>query len=123
MPTLFPVRQFYPISHWPLLFLQHTDHDFLMCKEFACRPILEAKLRYLAESKGSYGYKVDFWNHDTATAPAQIVFVEDTIDPNFDLTTFGFANIGFREWNVPLDGAQYFNVNVDMRPTENLTSK
>ena len=65
-------------------------------------------------------YRIDFWNHEEATAPAQIVFVEDTLDTDFEITSFGFTDIGFLRWNVPLGGGQYFNVNVDMRPDMDL---
>ncbi|MGM0407212.1 MAG: T9SS type A sorting domain-containing protein, partial [Bacteroidota bacterium] len=65
-------------------------------------------------------YKIDFWNHDTATANAQEVFILDTLDINFNDTTLNFTEFGFLRWKVPLQGGQYFNVNVDMRPDMNL---
>lgn len=75
--------------------------------------------RYVTET-GRVGYRIDFWNKEDATAPAQIVFVEDTLDEDFEPTTFGFTSVGFLRWNVPLDRTQYFNVDVDMRPDDSL---
>lgn len=65
-------------------------------------------------------YKIDFWNHDTASANAQEVFIRDTLDTDFNDTTLSFVEVGFLRWEVPLQGGQYFNVNVDMRPDMDL---
>jgi|GEM_PF-5560934 len=75
--------------------------------------------RYVQRQR-SLDYRIDFWNHDTATAPAQIVFVEDILDADFDVRSFGFKDFGFLRWSIALGGGQYFNVNVDMRPDMNL---
>jgi parallel beta-helix repeat protein len=69
--------------------------------------------------QNKFSYRIDYWNSDTATAPAAEVFIRDTLDGNFDLTTFDFAEIGFLRWRVPLDGGHHFNVNIDMRPDYN----
>jgi len=68
----------------------------------------------------NFYYKVDFWNKETATAPACDVFVKDQLDTDFDWNTFRFEEIGFLKWTVELEPCQYFNVNVDMRPDEDL---
>ncbi len=65
-------------------------------------------------------YRVEFWNKEDATAPAQEVFVEDQLDEDLDWTTFTFDEIGFLRWKIELEGGQYFSVNVDMRPDMNL---
>ena len=65
-------------------------------------------------------YRVDFWNHEKATAPAQQVFIKDTLNTNLNDTTFSFTEFGFLRWKVPLKAGTYFNVNVDMRPDMNL---
>ncbi len=65
-------------------------------------------------------YKIDFWNADSATAPAQEVFIIDTIDMNFNDSTLAFKKFGFLRWEVPLNGGQYCNTNVDMRPDMDL---
>jgi hypothetical protein len=67
-----------------------------------------------------FHYRIDFWNKEDATAPAQEVFVVDTLNANFVDSTFAFAEFGFLRWTVPLEGGQYFNVNVDMRPDMSL---
>ena len=68
----------------------------------------------------NFYYKVDFWNKETASAPACDVFVKDQLDTDFDWNTFRFEEIGFLKWTVKLEPCQYFNVNVDMRPDEDL---
>jgi hypothetical protein len=79
----------------------------------------DSLVRFVKEDK-EFRYCIDFWNKEDATAPAQIVFVEDTLDQDFDPKTFSFTDVGFLKWNVPLGGGQYFNVNVDMRPDDSL---
>jgi len=68
----------------------------------------------------AHAYRIDFWNHESATAPAQEVFILDTLDVSLDDSSLDFVGVGFREWSVPLEGGQYFNVDVDLRPTEDL---
>jgi hypothetical protein len=63
-----------------------------------------------------FEYRIDYWNKEDASAPAAMVYIRDTIDTNFDLTSVKFTEIGFLKWEVELDGGQYFNVNVDCRP-------
>ncbi|MBK8568307.1 MAG: hypothetical protein IPN76_34620 [Saprospiraceae bacterium] len=73
--------------------------------------------RFLGEPKRNFDYRIDYWNKEDASAPAAEVFIRDTLDEDFDLSTFAFTGFGFLGWDVPLtDGGQYFNVNVDMRP-------
>jgi len=68
----------------------------------------------------AHSYKIDFWNHENATANAQEVFIKDTLDTGFDDETLNFTGFGFLRWKIPLKGGQYFNVNIDMRPDMNL---
>jgi hypothetical protein len=65
-------------------------------------------------------YKIDFWNKETATAPAQDVYINDTLDSDLNWTSFRFEEIGFLNWTVRLEPTQYFNVYVDLRPASNL---
>jgi hypothetical protein len=65
-------------------------------------------------------YRVDFWNHENATTNAQEVFIKDTLDVDFNDKTLNFTEVGFLKWKLPLDGGQYFKVNVDMRPDMNI---
>ncbi|MCH8125576.1 T9SS type A sorting domain-containing protein [candidate division KSB1 bacterium] len=71
--------------------------------------------RYTAMAE-AFSYRIDFWNKEDATAPAQEVFIVDTLDANFDDTTLKFRQTGFLRWSVELEGGHYFNVDVDMRP-------
>jgi hypothetical protein len=75
--------------------------------------------RYLSNEQ-VFNYRIDYWNKEDATAPAVEVFIRDTLDEDFDLTTFNFTEFGFLRWTVELDGGQYFNATVDMRPDFNL---
>jgi hypothetical protein len=75
--------------------------------------------RFIALSQNLY-YKVDFWNKEDAKAPAYDVLVEDQLDTNLDWSSFRFEEIGFLDWTVKLEPCQYFNVNVDTRPGQDL---
>ena len=63
-----------------------------------------------------FHYRVEYWNKEDATAPAAIVYIRDTLDPDFDLATFNFTEIGFLMWSASLEGGHYFNVSVGSRP-------
>jgi len=76
--------------------------------------------RFVAQSKSSYSYRIDFWNHEDAGADAQIVMIRDTLDTDFDLSTFRFDEFGFLKWSVPLESFQYFDVDIDLRPDKDL---
>ena len=67
-----------------------------------------------------FPYRIDFWNAETASAPAQDVFVKDTLSSRFDDTTFNFTEFGFMRWRVAVSGGNYFNSYVDMRPDDSL---
>ena len=67
-----------------------------------------------------FPYRVDFWNKESATAPAQDVFIKDTLSADFVDTTLNFTEFGFLRWRIPLNGGRYFNSYVDMRPDESL---
>ncbi|WP_114749538.1 T9SS type A sorting domain-containing protein [Pleomorphovibrio marinus] len=80
---------------------------------------LGEKQRFIADGD-LFAYKIDYWNKEDATAPAAEVFIRDTLDTNFDIHSVNFTEIGFLKWTLPLDGGQYFDVTVDMRPDKNL---
>ena len=63
-----------------------------------------------------FNYRIDYWNKEDATAPAAIVYIRDTLDTDFDLTSFNFTEVGFLKWSASLEGGQYFSVNIDTRP-------
>lgn len=94
-------------KYGPTGFDQETDGDLANRKRF----IPQGQL---------FEYKIDYWNKEDATAPAAEVFIRDTLDTNFDISTLNFTEIGFLGWKVPLEGGQYFNVTVDMRPEKEL---
>ncbi|OGN99477.1 MAG: hypothetical protein A2Y58_05285 [Chloroflexi bacterium RBG_13_51_52] len=75
--------------------------------------------RFVSISQNLY-YKVEFWNKEDARAPAYDVLVEDQLDADLDWSSFRFEEIGFLDWTVELEPCQYFNVNVDTRPAQNL---
>jgi len=76
--------------------------------------------RFVSEDRASYSYRIDYWNHEDATAPAQAVYVVDTIDLDFELTSLRFTEFGFCNQTIPLEGGQYFNLDVTMRPVQGL---
>ncbi len=80
---------------------------------------LSEKQRFIAEGE-RFSYQIDYWNKEDATAPAAEVFIRDTLDLNFDINTVNFTEIGFLRWKMPLEGGQFFDVMVDMRPDMDL---
>jgi len=76
--------------------------------------------RFVSNSRDSYSYRIDFWNHEDATADAQIVIIRDTLGTDFDISTFRFDEFGFLDKMVRLEGGQYFDLDVDMRPDKDL---
>ena len=70
--------------------------------------------------KEEIDYRIDFWNKEDATAPAQQVSIKDTLNRNLNDTTLSFTEFGFLKWKIALEGGQIFNINVDMRPDMNL---
>ena len=69
---------------------------------------------------GQIHYRTDFWNKEDAPANTQEVIIKDQLDSDLDWSTFSFTRTGFLRWDRPLDGGQYFNVDIDMRPDMNL---
>jgi hypothetical protein len=79
-----------------------------------------SSLKRFIKADGASSYRIDFWNSESASAPAQEVFIKDTLDTDFVDSTFNFTEFGFLRWTVPLPGGQYFNTYVDMRPDDSL---
>ena len=79
----------------------------------------DSMCRYVVPTQ-DFSYRVDFWDSESASAPVQEVFVRDTLSADLADSTLGFTSFGFLRWNVPLDGGQYFNTYVDMRPDDSL---
>jgi len=75
--------------------------------------------RWIA-ADGEIHYRTDFWNKEDAPANTQEVIIKDQLDSDLDWSTFAFTRTGFLRWDRPLDGGQYFNIDVDMRPDMNL---
>ncbi len=60
------------------------------------------------------GYRVDFENLDTATAPAKVVTIFDPLGENLNLSTFELTEIGFGDLIIAVPpGRQYFETVVD----------
>src|SRR5207253_556322 len=74
---------------------------------------------------GALSYAIYFENEDTASLPAQDVFVTDQLDPaKVDLSTFAFGLISFGSRTfVPPAGQKSFVGFVDLRPGKNLLVK
>jgi hypothetical protein len=70
----------------------------------------------------NFPYIIYFENLDDATAPAQEVFVYDTLDVSkFDLTTFEFGNISFGDTIIYVEpGLKSYTNDIDLRPAKDL---
>lgn len=113
------IRLSLALRHWLLQFIKSgTPEDKYGPSGYAAVAAEPAQARHFIPDAGDLFYRVDFWNREDATAPAAVVSVVDTLDANLDPATLAFTEVGFREWTVPLEGGSYFNVDVDMSPTE-----
>jgi hypothetical protein len=108
---------------------QNTTH----CRTF---PINPRKSRDPNDKAGSLGvaaaqfvagdapfsYVIHFENIDTATGPAAIVLVTDSLDvAHLDLDTFSVGPISFGDFTlVPSPGQSGYSGSVDLRPVENV---
>lgn len=70
----------------------------------------------------AYPYIIYFENLKTATAPAQEVFIYDTLDlTKYDASSFYFGNIGFGNRIVYIEsGLKQFTKDIDLRPSKNI---
>jgi PKD repeat protein len=71
-------------------------------------------------------YTILFENKSTATAPAHIVTVRDTLDlTKFDLNEFGFSSFGFGDTIYNPNGKKLreFSMDIDMKPRMNLITR
>ncbi len=70
----------------------------------------------------AYPYQIFFENLKTATAPAQEVFVYDTLDlAKYDISSFFFGNISFGNRIVYVEpGLKAFTKDIDLRPAKNI---
>lgn len=78
--------------------------------------------RYIREL-GEFPYQIRFENVDSASAPAQIVVITDTLDTSvFDINTFRLGAIEVAEEMVatPPFGATSFTTTVDLRPEKDM---
>jgi len=69
-----------------------------------------------------YPYRISFENLSTATAPAQEVFIYDTLDAaRYDLSSFSFGDFGFGDTVIFVDqGLKAFSRDIDLRPEKNI---
>ena len=68
-------------------------------------------------------YSILFENKNTATAPAQEVFISDSLDKNnLDLSSFSFSNMSFGTNGLidPPSGLNNYTTNIDLRPGKNI---
>ncbi len=84
-------------------------------------PVGYTEQRYFVDNV-RYPYTITFENLRTATAPAQEVFVYDTLDATrYDLNSFAFGNFGVStNTYVVEDGLKAFTRDIDLRPAKNL---
>jgi len=71
-------------------------------------------------------YTILFENKSTATAPAHIVTVTDTLDlTKFDLKEFGFGSFGFGDTTLVPNGKKLkqFSMDVNLKPKKNLIAR
>ncbi len=61
------------------------------------------------------GYRVDFENDTTATAPAQFVRISDQLSDDFDWSTFELTEIGFGDTLIAVpEGSQHYETTIEM---------
>jgi RHS repeat-associated protein len=66
----------------------------------------------------AFPYTIQFQNEPTATAPAQVVRVTETLDPNLDWSTFQLGNFGFGDIEVQVpQGLSFYSARLDLRST------
>lgn len=73
-----------------------------------------------------FNYIISFENKSTATAPAQIVTIIDTLDKTkFDLNSFSFGLFGFGDTigQINYQKQKSFSQNIDLRPAKNMIVK
>ena len=78
--------------------------------------------KYYNANVNNFTYVINFENKSSATAPAQEVYITDTLDTNlFDVNSFkaGYLKIGKKIIQAPMN-VQSNTWSIDMRPTMNL---
>jgi hypothetical protein len=81
---------------------------------------LQENLKRYVSGDSPMLYKIDFWNKEDAPAPTQDVIITDQLDTDLDWDSFSFTEFGFLKWQVKLADGKYFNIDVDLRPDNNL---
>jgi RHS repeat-associated protein len=70
---------------------------------------------------GPFSYEIEFLNMVSASLPASVVDVTQTLSPNLDLSTFAFGPVGFAQHSeVPAASAQSFDATIDDRAVSGL---
>lgn len=78
------------------------------------------------QKNNSIPYTILFENKSTASAPAHIVTVTDTLDlTKFDLNEFGFGSFGFGDTICSPNGKKLkeFSLDIDLKPNMNLIAR
>ena len=57
-----------------------------------------------------FGYRIDFENKPAASAPAQVVRVSQTLDADFDFSTFAFTGFGFGGNKIAASGTSFHTI-------------
>lgn len=82
----------------------------------------EDEMKRLIKADETISYRIEFWNHENAEVPAQVVTMRDTLDPSvWDLSTLEFTRIGFLKWDIELPvGTKVIDQRIDLRPDMDL---
>ncbi len=77
------------------------------------------------QSENMAFYKVNFENKSIATAPAQEIWIHDTLDiAKFDMSKFSFGNIIIGDSTITIpDGLRDFIKEIDLRPKQNIIGR
>jgi len=82
--------------------------------------------KHWIQKNNTIPYTILFENKSTATAPAHIVTVTDTLDlEKFDLKEFGFGSFGFGDTTLAPNGKKLkqFSMDVNLNPKMNLIAR
>jgi len=105
-----------------------TDNNIQAVSSFDPNEIIGVKgykNEHFTGKETPYHYQIYFENLATATAPAQEVFIYDTLDlTKYNITHFTFGNVGFGDTILyPIQNGYEFSIDVDLRPTKNIITR
>lgn len=129
-----------PMSNEVDLFLQIKAHEFFIncrarglsvaeCEEEVLKKLLSVVRSFdpndiigpqgfgpqgFLTPDGAFGYTIRFENQQTATAPAQEIFIRQQLDPDLDFSSFELGDVGFGALRVEVrSGRNFFQTRLD----------